>query len=234
MSLTIKELSEADRPREKMMLRGADALTDAELMAILIGSGSKNMTAVELAQQILKKYDNKLGRLVRLSSVGALCDFKGMGPAKAITLMAALELGRRLPIHTGEPEEKPVVTSSAMAYAQLRPYLINIRDHEEVWALFLDRAKHPITCQCVSRGGLSESVVDMRMIFRPAIEFAADSIILAHNHPSGRLQPSGQDKNITQRAQEVGKIMGIEVLDHLIIGYEGGYYSFADGTISKR
>lgn len=228
MPLTIKELSETDRPRERLQMFGAKSLSDAELLAILLGSGSRDMTAVELAQWILCEHDNKLGQLVRLSNMKSLCSYKGIGSAKAISILAAFELGRRLPILEGEQEEKPVINTSARAYAHLRKYLADMHSHEEIWVLLLDRSKHPISQFCVSKGSLIEAVGDMRLIFSPAIERSADSVILAHNHPSGEVRPSREDYQLTKRAVSAGNILQIPVVDHLIIGSGTNYFSFAD------
>ncbi len=228
MSLTIKELSEADRPREKLLYRGARALTDAELIAILIGSGSHHMSAVELAQTILKGFDHKLESLLRNASVDELCRHKGMGTAKAVTLMAALELGRRLPVHQSHTRERPSITSSSDAHTYMRPKFPMENICEEMWMLLLDRRKHPINMYCVSRGGQNRTIVDVREVFRLALQAAADTIILAHNHPSGDVTPSREDVQLTHQIAHAGKIMDIALVDHLIIGTGATYFSFAD------
>lgn len=220
---SIKSWAEDDRPREKFLLKGRQSLSDAELIAIMLGSGSRNQSAVDLAKDVLKAYDNQLGSLGRLQ-VGDLKKFKGIGEAKAISVLAALELGRRRGAEV--KESKPKIGSSKDAYQILSPFLADI-DHEEFWILLLSRSHEVKDKVCISRGGISGTVVDQRLIFKPAIERLASAIILAHNHPSGTLHPSQQDKTLTKKVVESAKLLDIPVLDHIICT-DNGYYSFAD------
>lgn len=220
---SIKTWAVQDRPREKMMLKGRSALSDSELMAIILGSGSKDESAVSLSQRILANVKNRLNDLSNYS-VADLKKFKGIGEAKAITLMAAFELGRRR-IST-EPEVKKQIKSSADAYEILKPCLMDLRV-EEFWIVYLNRANKVISKERISSGGISGTVVDTRIIFKDALDKQATSIILCHNHPSGQVNPSQPDIDLTKKLCQSGKIMDIQVVDHLIIG-ESGYFSFAD------
>lgn len=219
----IKSWAEDDRPREKLLLKGRHALSDAELIAILIGSGTRDITAVDLSKEILKAYDNKLKNLGRLQ-IEDLKKFKGIGEAKAITIIAALELGRR---RREEPGHKnPRITSSKDAYDVISPQLSDI-DHEEFWILLLSRSHEVKDKICISRGGISGTVVDQRLVFKPALEKLASAIILCHNHPSGTLYPSEQDKMLTKKLVASSRLLEIPILDHLIYT-DAGYFSFAD------
>jgi len=221
--LTIKSWAEADRPREKMLEKGRQALSDTELIAILIGSGSRELTAVELSKQILKSTGNDLESLGKLS-VNDLVKFKGMGEAKAVTIIAALELGRRRKASgTGQRSK---VSTSADAFEYMRSVFADL-PHEEFWIVLLNRANQIIRRELISRGGMSGTVVDPKMIFRPALQFLACSIILCHNHPSGSLLPSEADLKITRQLKDAGNMLDIPVLDHLIIAGDS-YYSFTD------
>ena len=223
-TLSIKSWAEDDRPREKMSRKGKQYLSDAELLAILIGSGSREETAVGLAQRILKSYENNLNELGKVS-LAELMRFKGIGEAKAITIAAALELGRRRQL-TGYID-RPLILSSKDGYNCIAPLLMDL-DHEEFWILLLNRANKVISKEQISAGGVSGTVVDAKIIFRKTLETApASSIILCHNHPSGNIRPSQADIDITQKLKKAGETLDISVLDHLIIG-ENGYYSFAD------
>lgn len=224
--LSIKNWAEADRPREKMLLRGASALTDSELLAILIGSGSRTESAVELAQRILRQADNSLISLSRMSAQ-EMTKIKGVGPAKSITISAALELGRRR--KNIEIEQRPKITCSRDAYTVLYPIFCDL-PHEEMWALLLDRANKVEHKMQVSKGGISGTVVDIRIILREAINRYASGIILAHNHPSGNCVPSEQDIQITKKLKEACKLMDMNLLDHLIV-CDKKYYSFGDEGI---
>lgn len=221
--ISIKAWAEEDRPREKLATQGRRALTDAELIAILIGSGSRTETAVELSKRILHHYDNDLQRLGKVS-IAELSKFKGIGEAKAISIIAALELGRR----RGDTEIKvpEVVNGSQSVYQVLRRHLVDL-NHEEFWILLLSRSCKIISKELISKGGLSGTVADPKIIFHIALQHQASSIILAHNHPSGNLKPSQQDIDLTRKIHQAGRILDIGVLDHLIIT-DGGYYSFAD------
>ena len=222
-NLGIKAWAEEDRPREKLMLKGKSALSDAELLGILIGSGIQKMTAVDLAMLILKSVANDLNQLAKLS-VKDLSKFKGIGEAKAITIVSALELGRRR--KESEVREKPKIGSSKDAYEVLRPYLWDL-PHEEFWVILLNRANQVLRCVQVSVGGVSGTVADPKMIFKVALEHLASGIIISHNHPSGNLTPSQADKDLTKKMKQGGVILEIPVLDHLIFT-DKGYYSFAD------
>ncbi|WP_462247533.1 RadC family protein [Ekhidna sp.] len=221
--LTIKRWAEEDRPREKLLLKGKSALSDAELIAILIGSGNKHQSAVELSQVILEYYENDLSSLAKVS-VKDLQKFKGIGEAKAITIVAALELGRRR--KSADPLKKLKITSSKEAYKLLLGDLSDLQ-HEEFWLVFLKRNNEVIKKEMLSRGGISGTIVDSKMIFKRALEEIASGIILAHNHPSGNLNPSIEDINLTKKVKDAGKSLDIVILDHLIIT-ENGFFSFAD------
>lgn len=222
--LSIKEWAAEDRPREKLLMKGVSALSDSELLAILIGSGNDKESAVELCKRILKANDNSLNKLGKMSVSDLVKNFKGIGPAKAITIIAALELGKRR--KESELPQQKKVSSSRDAFLAGYPILSDL-NHEEMWAMLLNRANNIIHTFQVSRGGLSQTVVDIRLILREALNHYASSIILAHNHPSGNCQPSSQDITITKKLVEAAKWMDIEVLDHLIISGDS-YYSFAD------
>lgn len=219
----IKSWAEDDRPREKMMKKGRQALSDAELIAILLGSGTKNLSAVDVAKQVLGTYQNKLNELGRLG-IDDFKKFPGIGEAKAITIMAALELGRRRP--SEDRLERAKISSSKDIYHHLAPQLSDL-DHEEFYVVLLSRSHKVKETICISRGGISGTVVDQRLIFKPALEKLASAIILCHNHPSGTLRPSEQDKRLTKKVVDSGQLLDIPVLDHLIFTDEG-YFSFAD------
>jgi DNA repair protein RadC len=219
----IKSWAEDDRPREKLLCKGRGALSDAELIAILLGSGSRNLTAVDLAKHILASTDNKLGQLARLQ-VADLIKFKGIGEAKAVSIVAALELGRRRREEAGM--ETLRITSSRDAYELMSGNLSDL-DHEEFWILLMSRSQRMKGKVCISRGGVAGTVVDLRLIFKPAIEKLASSIILCHNHPSGNLKPSQQDINLTKKVVQSGNMLDICVQDHIIFT-DDGFYSFAD------
>ncbi|MCU0339456.1 MAG: DNA repair protein RadC [Spirosomaceae bacterium] len=226
VSRNILSWAEEDRPREKLLLKGRSALTDAELIAILIGSGTVDLTAVDLAKIILQKAGNNLNELAKLS-IKDLMKIKGIGEAKAISIAAALELGRRR--KSEEPVKKPRITCSKDAYEQIRPYLQDL-PHEEFWLLLLTRANDVIRPVQISQGGVSGTVADPKMIFKAAVEHLASAIILVHNHPSGNLRPSEADRDLTRRLKEAGRLLEIPVLDHLIFT-DAGFYSFADEGI---
>ncbi len=212
-----------DRPREKLLDKGRHILTEAELIAILIGSGSKEETAVELSKRILVNVNNNLNELSKLS-VQELMKFKGIGEAKAISIVAALELGRRR--KEKDPGEREKITTSKEAYEIMKPLLIDL-PHEEFWLIMLNRANFVIKKEQISRGGVAGTVVDTRIVFKTAVDNYASSIIVCHNHPSGNLKPSEADIKITKSIKEAGKIMEIPLLDHLIVT-ENNYYSFGD------
>lgn len=224
--MNIKAWAEADRPREKLLLKGKHSLSDAELIAILIGSGNTAETAVELSKRILGKVSNDLHELGKLS-LKELMKFKGIGEAKAISIVAALELGKRN--REAEVIKKEKVTSSRDV-AELFQSMIGDISHEEFWVLMLNRANRIISRISISRGGVAGTVVDTRMIFKSAIEHLASSIILCHNHPSGNVQPSDTDIKITKKIKDAGALLEIAVLDHIIVA-EKSFYSFADEGI---
>ncbi|RKR10846.1 DNA repair protein RadC [Flavobacterium sp. 90] len=221
----ISDWSEDDRPREKLMLKGIDALSDAELIAILIGSGSRNESAVDLSKRILASVDS-LNSLAKLS-LSQLMNFKGIGEAKAITIVAALELGRRRRVE--ETVELVRITSSKLVFEIMQP-IIGELPHEEFWVLFLNNSNKIISKSQLSKGGITGTVVDVRLLFKLALETGATGLILCHNHPSGNLIPSEADKQITNKIKIAGESLDVKVLDHLIIT-ETNYYSFVDEGI---
>lgn len=223
--LNIKEWAAEDRPREKLMANGARALSDAELIAILIGSGNLDETAVELSRRILNSVDNDLNELGRKSS-GYLRKFKGIGEAKAITILAAMELGRRR-TDTGESERNQITCSQDVA-TMMTP-LIGDLDHEEFWIIFLDQNNKVKGKFMASKGGITSTIIDVRTIMKNALEIPAVSMVLCHNHPSGNLNPSDADMKITRKIKDSGEIMDIKVLDHVIITQKS-HYSFADNN----
>lgn len=225
-NLTIKDWALEDRPREKLLSKGLSSLTDAELIAILIGSGNKNESAVELAKKILKAVKNNLNELGKLT-VEDLMASKGIGEAKAITIIAALELGRRR--KRADIMEKKKISGSKDVFEFFQPVLADL-PYEEFWILLLNRSNKIIEKFKISQGGISGTVIDVRMILKNAIEKLASSIILCHNHPSGNLQPSEADKKITAKLKDAANIMDMQVLDHLIIT-DSSFYSFADEGI---
>ncbi len=224
--ITLKAWAEEDRPREKLLQHGRRALSDAELIAILIGSGNRNETAVELSKRILHSLANNLDKLGRLS-VGELSRFKGIGEAKAISIIAALELGRRR--KDAEAEEVVKITGSSDIYSLMRRYFADL-NHEEFWIVLLNRANKVLSKHLISKGGQAGTVADPKIIFQTALENHSASIILAHNHPSGNLKPSQADISLTQKLVSAGSMLDIPVLDHLIFS-NSSYYSFADEGI---
>ncbi len=221
--LTITEWAEDDRPREKLMMKGATALSDAELLAILIGSGNREETAVELCRRILGDNHNNLNELARLS-IADLQKYKGIGEAKAITLIAALELGKRR--RSEEAIERKKVTSSQDLFEVFAPKLEDL-NHEEFWAVFLNGANKVMEEVNLTKGGMRQTVVDVPMLLRLALEKSAHAIAVSHNHPSGENNPSGEDATITQKIKKGCEAIGLQFLDHLIIA-GNSYYSFAD------
>lgn len=222
-NLSIKAWAEAERPREKLMNVGRHTLTDSELIAILLRTGAKQITAVELARKLLAQCNNDLTEMSRLS-VKELAKEKGMGEVKAITLVAALELGRRR--REAEAMRKEKITTSQDAVNIMQPHLADLI-HEEFWLLMLNRAHLVINKKNVSSGGVSGTVVDPKMVFKLAIENNASSIILCHNHPSGNNKPSDVDISLTRKLKEAGNLLEITVIDHVIIA-GASFYSFAD------
>lgn len=227
-NLTIKCWAEDDRPREKMILKGRTALSDAELLAIILGSGSRQQTAVELAQELLISSENDLSRFSKLS-LNDLQKFKGVGEAKAVSVLAALELGRRR--KDTDAAKRTKLTSSQQVHQHMRSYLQDLQ-HEEFYVLLLNRANEILQTRQISVGGMSGTVADGKVIFRNAIESGAHAMILVHNHPSGQLDPSEADRKLTKKMVEFGKYIDLPVLDHVIFT-DNGYFSFADnGMIS--
>ena len=225
--LSIKQWAEADRPREKLLLKGVSSLSDSELIAILIGSGNSEETAVELSKRILQKSENNLNLLARLGVSDLVNNFKGIGEAKAITIIAALELGRRR--KTIESTERRTITSSRIAYEEFIPMLSDL-NHEETWAILTDRSNKIVSRFKVSSGGISGTVVDIRLILREAVNKYASGIFLGHNHPSENCRPSPQDEQITKKLKEAARWMDIVLLDHIIV-CGNRYFSFADEGI---
>lgn len=225
-SLSIKSWAEDDRPREKLVLKGKTALSDAELIAILIGSGSRNESAVDLSKRILNSIDNNLNKLGKLS-VTDLQKFKGVGEAKSISIITALELGRRRRLE--EALVVPKITSSSAVFDIMQP-LIGELQYEEFWIIYMNNSNKVLLKERSSKGGLTGTLVDVRLVFKKAIDQFATAIILCHNHPSGKLQPSNADKSITQKLKQAGETLDIKVLDHLIIT-ENEYFSFADENL---
>ncbi|MFK5957956.1 MAG: DNA repair protein RadC [Lutibacter sp.] len=223
---SIKYWAEDDRPREKMLLKGKIALSDAELIAILIGSGSRNESAVALSKRILASIDNNLNKLGKLV-VSDLIKFKGIGEAKAISIITALELGRRKRLE--EALELPKITSSQTVFNVMQP-IIGELQHEEFWVIYLNNSNKILFKEQLSKGGITGTLVDVRLVFKKAVELYATAVILCHNHPSGKLQASSADKAITSKLKLAGETLDIKVLDHLIIT-ENAYFSFADENI---
>ncbi|MCB0654531.1 MAG: DNA repair protein RadC [Saprospiraceae bacterium] len=222
-NLNIKSWSADDRPREKLLLKGPASLSHAELIAILLGSGIRGTTAVDLAKQLLIDHHSRLDRLGQ-ASLQELMEYKGIGEAKAITIVAALELGRRRQAEA--PAVRSTITSSLEAYQFIYPHVQDL-DHERFLVLFLNQAAQVLAFEAVSLGGRASTLVDVRVVFKKALDHRATSLIVAHNHPSGSLQPSHQDRTITGQLLEAGKVLAIPLRDHLIISNQG-YYSFAD------
>ncbi|TRX49216.1 JAB domain-containing protein [Fulvivirga sp. M361] len=224
--LNIKDWAEEDRPREKLSLKGKSALSEAELIAIIIGSGTPSLNAVDVAKGILSSIENDLNRLAKLS-VNDLKKFKGIGEAKAIGIVAAMELGRRR--KEAEVSKKPKITCSNDVYKLMGQELMDL-SHEEFWCVLLSKSNIVIKKQLVSSGGVSGTVADPRIIFKAALEELASGIILVHNHPSGNLKPSQQDIRLTQKMKEAGKTLDVSLLDHLIFT-DNGYFSFTDENL---
>lgn len=222
-SFSIKNWSQDDQPREKLRDKGKASLSDAELVAILIGSGSRNESAVELCKRILARTNNNLTALGKLS-IKQLTEFKGIGEAKAITIIAALELGRR---RRGEEALQLDKIDSSQSVFELMQPVIGELGHEEFWIIYLNNSNKVLQKQQLSKGGITGTLVDVRLALKMALEVGAVGIILVHNHPSGTLRPSEADKQITQKLKKAGESLDIKILDHLIIT-ENAYFSFAD------
>ena len=222
-SFSIKNWSEDDKPREKLLNKGRNSLSDAELVAILIGSGSRDESAVALSKRILASVNHQLGELGRLS-IPQLMQFRGIGKAKAVTIAAALELGRR---RRGEEAAKVARISGSRDVFELMQPLIGELPHEEFWIVYLNNANKVLHSVLLSKGGITGTLVDVRLVMKQALELGAVALILAHNHPSGTLKPSEADKLITRKLNKAAEALDLKILDHLIIT-ERDYYSFAD------
>ena len=224
--LTIKSWAQDDRPREKLLAKGKTSLSDAELIAILIGSGNRQESAVALSKRILQSVSGNINELAKLS-VEKLIKFKGIGDAKAIAIITALEIGKRRQLEIAL--EKPQITSSKDVFNLMQPVIGDL-EHEEFWVLFLNNSNKVLAKSQISKGGLTATIVDVRLLFKRAFELASVGIIVCHNHPSGKLQPSTADKQLTQKIKEAGCTLDIKLLDHLIIT-EKVYFSFADDGV---
>lgn len=222
--LTIREWAEDDRPREKMLRKGAQSLSDAELLAILIGSGNRDESAVELSRRIMRDCRDNLNELAQLSIADLCKRFKGIGEAKAITIMAALEIGKRR--KTSEILERKKITSSLDLFDLFEPQLVDL-PHEEFWIGLLNGANKVIEIKRLTQGGSRQTVVDIPMLLKMALEKSAQALVVAHNHPSGQNRPSHEDEQITRRIKSGCEAIGITLLDHIIIA-RGAYYSFSD------
>ncbi len=221
--LSIHQWAEEDRPREKMMLHGVSALSGAELLAILIGSGNTEESAVELMRKVLADYHNSLNELGK-ASIDELCRYKGIGPAKAITILAASELGKRR--KEEEVRERPKIYCSKDVYTCFHPLLCDLPT-EEFWVLLLNQSSTIIDKVKISSGGLSATAVDVRCILREALLKRAASIAVCHNHPSGNVRPSREDDALTDQINRASQLMNIRLIDHLILT-DGKFYSYAD------
>ena len=224
--MSIKFLAEDDRPREKFLLKGKNSLSDAELLAIIMGSGNREDSAVELGRKILNSVGNNWHNL-SLLQIADLVKFKGIGEAKAISIATALEIGRRRAAQ--EVPDKVQISSSADLFKVLQPFLGDLQT-EEFWVIFLNQSNKILGKTKLSSGGINQSVVDIRILFKSAIENFATGIVIAHNHPSGNLKPSQEDLKITKQISEGGKILNIQLLDHIIIT-QNSYFSFADENL---
>jgi len=222
-SQSIKNWNEDDRPREKLALKGRSSLSDAELLAIIMGSGNREESAVELAKRILNSASNNWNELAKYS-IQDLCKFKGVGEAKAISIITALEIGRRRNLQ--EVLDRPKITSSTDAAIILQQQIGDLPT-EEFWVMFLNQGNKIIKTEQISRGGITQTAVDIRIIFKRGIELMATAMIISHNHPSGNLNPSESDRQLTKKIMEAAKYLDIQVLDHIIVSQKD-YFSFAD------
>ena len=221
--ISIKKWSDDDKPREKLIEKGKQALSNSELLAILLSTGTKDKSALDLAKELLELANNDLNHLAKLN-IKELCEVNGIGPAKAITVIAAIELAGRREMNIAK--ENKFIKSSNDAYNLIKNQLMDL-NHEEFWILLLKRNNEIINKHRISEGGLSSTAVDPKKIFKIAIQQGASSMIVFHNHPSGNLNPSESDIKLTKQLKEAGKVMEISVLDHMIVT-QGSYYSFAD------
>lgn len=223
---TIREWSIDDRPREKMLIKGEQSLSNAELLALLIGSGNQGESAVHLMQRLLASVENNMTKLHKMA-LEKLMDWKGIGPAKAVKIKAALEIGKRIQLET--PMEQLNCAQSKDAYRLFQPVL-SFLEHEEFWVAYLNQQNRVIIHQCLSKGGIASTTVDVRLVLKKALEVGATALILAHNHPTGNLVPSQADRQLTAKIRKAAKVIDIQLLDHLIVS-ENGYFSFADENI---
>lgn len=223
---SIRNWPEDDKPREKLLLKGKNALTDAELIALLIRSGSRDETAVDLSRRMLSTVDNNLNALGKLP-ISQLLAFKGIGEAKAVTIVAAMELGRRR--RSEEAVELKKIIGSRSIFEIMQP-IIGELPHEEFWIVYLNNSNKVIGKSQLSKGGITGTIVDVRLVFKTSLELGATGVILCHNHPSGMLTVSAADRQITKQIKDAGESLDIKVLDHIIIT-ENGYLSFADDGI---
>ena len=224
IKLSVKDWSPEDRPREKLLSKGINALSNAELLAIILCSGTREETVVELSQRILQSFDNDLNRLGKVSVKDLMSNFRGIGKAKAIGIIAALELGKRRKAE--EIHNRKKIVSSLDIYNYFYPILCDL-PYEEFWALFLNRSNRIIDRLKISQGGTSETIVDGKFIYKEAIAHLASFVVLCHNHPSGNQLPSPQDNNITFRIKKGVELLDMRLLDHIILT-DGKYYSYAD------
>ncbi len=222
----VTDLADSDRPREKALEKGIGVLTDTELLAIILGSGMPGKSVLALSREILHDNGNNLARLCRMTTHELTTKYQGVGPAKAISLMAAIELGSRCVHALNESEAQPAMSSSSVVNSYMRQKLERL-GHEEFWVLYLNHSHRIISAERVSQGGLVATVVDVRILLKNALDRMATGLILCHNHPSGSLRPSTQDDALTKKITEAGRLLDIAVLDHVIIG-QNGYYSYRD------
>ncbi len=220
---SIKELNEDDRPREKLLAKGRAALSDAELLAIIIGSGSREDSALSLSRRILSSVQNQWNVLARLS-ISQLCKFKGIGEAKAISIVTALEIGKRRQAES--PAEKVQFRSPQKVFSYIQSFLSHL-SQEEFWVIYLDTKLNEIKKEQISKGGINNTIVDIRIVLKHALECGAVNLILTHNHPSGNIKPSQEDKAITKKLKKAADLLNIKVLDHIIIT-DQEYYSFSE------
>ena len=220
---SIKFWAQDDRPREKLMLKGRESLSNAELLAVLLGSGNKDESAVELSQRILHSVDNSLNKLSRCSVSDLVSSFRGIGEAKAITIISALELGRRRKAEP--PSERQVIRCSENIYEEMQG--LSDLDHEELWILLLDKSLAVQRRWRAFSGGVDMTIFDVRLVMKELITSLSSAVVMVHNHPSGRKSPSEQDKSITRKLKEACDLFNIRMLDHVII-VDGDYFSFLD------
>lgn len=221
----IKDWSVEERPREKMSLHGAKALTNSELLAILLRSGDTKHTAVDLAKSLLSSHNNSLKELSRMS-LEELCKVKGVGPSKACTILASFEIGNRI---SGEHlEPTPQITCAWDAFQIMKPYFQNLF-HEECWVMYLNKQNRVIHKECISKGGTHSTILDPKIVIKKGIDKLASGIIIFHNHPSGNPKPGEEDRKQTRILKEASSMLDITLIDHIIIS-DGKYYSFSENS----